>query len=109
MNSPVIYKTNDKNQLHCEDGPAMIQADGSAYYYVNGALHREDGPAIINSNGNVFWLINGQPHRADGPSSILSDGTVSYHLYGISYTKEEFEDAKAHRQNVRKLLTSAWV
>jgi len=45
---------------HREDGPAIIEADGSQSWYLNGKLHREDGPAIIEADGSQEWCINGE-------------------------------------------------
>ncbi len=51
-----IYKyciifVNNKNLLHREDGPAIINSDGNKTWYQNGKFHREDGPTVINSDG----------------------------------------------------------
>lgn len=56
---------NSKNQLHREDGPAMVWADGTRKWYYNGVLHREDGPAIewgsTRSGREDAWYIDGEP------------------------------------------------
>lgn len=109
MRIPILHKTNSNGDLHCNDGPAMISSNSSVYYYVNGKQHRVDGPATIDSQGNMFWMFYDQQHREDGPAAILNDGTVGYYLHDICYSKDEFIEAKKHRENVRKLLTSAWV
>ena len=92
----VIYTLNGHE--HRDDGPAVIQPDGTSYWYNHGAKHREDGPATIIpaqdpslpdhlewwfngrrhrgnglpavecSNGNLYWFVHGQPHREDGPA-----------------------------------------
>ncbi len=49
---------NDKNEIHREDGPAVIYRKGRNEWYINGNLHRVDGPAVIYSNGTQFWYIN---------------------------------------------------
>lgn len=50
---------NDRGEYHCEDGPAVIWANGDKFWYKNGLRHRLDGPAIIYSNGDIYWYING--------------------------------------------------
>jgi hypothetical protein len=41
--------------------PEMIEyADGSKYWFLNGALHREDGPAIEYADGSKAWFLNGK-------------------------------------------------
>lgn len=59
MTSPSIRRTNEANQLHCEDGPAVVWPNGDEYYYINGMLHREDGPAVVRANGTKYWALNG--------------------------------------------------
>lgn len=49
---------NENNQLHREDGPAIIWKDGTEYWYLNGEYHREDGPAVIFNNGKKRWFLN---------------------------------------------------
>jgi hypothetical protein len=54
--------------LHREDGPAVIEPDGSVEYWVNGERHREDGPAVIPHRGKHEWWVRGNRHRTDGPA-----------------------------------------
>lgn len=60
-----IYKKN--GLLHREDGPALILADGTKYWYNEGKLHRLDGPAI---ESDIFreWFQYGYLHRIGGPA-----------------------------------------
>lgn len=44
---------------HKENGPAVIWASGSMFWYKDGILHREDGPAIIWDDGNMQWYKDG--------------------------------------------------
>ena len=50
---------NAENQIHREDGPAVVWASGTKYWYINGKLHREDGPACEYAYGSKFWYIHG--------------------------------------------------
>ena len=54
-----IWK-NEKGQIHREDGPAVINSDGTHEWWLNGKLHREDGPAIVRNDGLYQWWINGK-------------------------------------------------
>ena len=42
---------NSKDQLHREDGPAIVRMDGSMAWYRNDLRHREVGPAVVDANG----------------------------------------------------------
>lgn len=33
-----------------------------------GHFHREDGPAILYADGSCSWWLNGKRHRVDGPA-----------------------------------------
>jgi len=41
-------------------------------------LHRENGPAILENNGSEKWFLNGQLHRDYGPAVIYADGSKFY-------------------------------
>ena len=49
----VIWK-NSKGQHHREDGPALVYASGTAYWYLNDKCHREDGLAILEASGTKY-------------------------------------------------------
>lgn len=49
---------NDLNQLHKEDGPALITSTAK-YYFFCGELHRTDGPAVISITGRQDYFIDG--------------------------------------------------
>ena len=51
---------NKNDQLHCDDGPAVMFSDGTEEWYQNGKRHRDDGPAIIWSDGIQKWYKNGE-------------------------------------------------
>ena len=60
-----------KDYYHREDGPSIIQKDGTEMWHIHGKLHREDGPAVAFSStwlGLEAWWINGMLHRGDGPA-----------------------------------------
>lgn len=57
---------NDANQLHRDDGPAVITPEGGLRWYQNGKQQRSDGPSHIDPNcgayfdNNMFVSILGQ-------------------------------------------------
>ena len=73
---------------HCEDGPAVIRADGRKEYWVGGKQHREDGPAVIGSDGYKEYWVDGKLHREGGPAVIRADGWEEYRV-----------DGKRHRED----------
>jgi len=77
--------------LHCEDGPAVINTDGTQSWYVNGVRHREDGPAFININEHQEWFLNGKHHREDGPAVIWKDGKQAWFVNGNRISDEEIK------------------
>ena len=50
---------NDQSQVHRDDGPAIVRADGRKDWFVNGLRHRLDGPAIDYGHGRKEWFIDG--------------------------------------------------
>ncbi len=58
----------------------MRYRDYRDYRDSNNELHREDGPALIWINGDKVWWIHGERHREDGPAIIYSDDSKSYWL-----------------------------
>jgi len=68
--------------LHREDGPAVVQADGTVAYWVEGKRHRVDGPAVVGNDGTVAYWVEGKLHRTDGPAVVWANGTVEYWVEG---------------------------
>ncbi len=77
-----IEYCNKKDQIHREDGPAVIRADGTQYWFKNGKCHRDDGPAVIYPDGTQCWLKNDKYHREDGPAVIRADGSREWYKNG---------------------------
>ena len=73
-------------KLHCDDGPAWIDADGSRGWYNDGKLHRIDGPAWIDADGRQEWRKDGEFHCEDGPAWIGADGEQEWYLDGVRYS-----------------------
>jgi hypothetical protein len=56
-----IELRNNRGELHSfNDEPAVIESNGTKYWYKNGKLHREDLPAVICPNGIKFYYNNGK-------------------------------------------------
>ena len=64
--------------------------------------HRSDGPAIESSNGRKIWFNNLMCHREDGPAVVWEDGRHQYYLNNKEYSKkdywEEIERLKKERE-----------
>ncbi len=76
-------KWRDKRgQYHRDDGPAIIEVDGTQHWYQHGEIHRDDGPARVELNGSQKWLYRGQLHRDDGPAVISPDGYQAWYQNG---------------------------
>jgi hypothetical protein len=72
---------NKDGQLHCDNGPAIIFANGNKHWYKNGLLHREDGPAMEELYKHC-WYINGKLHRKNNPAIIFCSGVEHWYLDG---------------------------
>ena len=93
----VEYRHTVTMQLHREDGPAIIHANGHEEWIQNGQRHRPDGPAIIGVNGIKEWYQNGKLHRIDGQAIEIPEGFSARHwnfnnwwLEGIVYDFNEW-------------------
>ena len=69
----------------------VTSSQGTRRYFNNAnQLHREDGPAIISPNGTKLWYQNGSLHRTDGPAIIWCDGAKEWWIDGEEYTQQEY-------------------
>ena len=84
------YWRNANSELHRLDGPAIVWADGSKEWYVDGIQHRLDGPAIEWTNGEKRWYVNGKKHRLDGPAAEWANGNKAWWINGKQYTEKGF-------------------
>ena len=78
------------DRLHRLDGPAVIRADGTQIWYLNGQCHREDGPAFIEADGSQSWYRNNKRHREDGPAVIWPDGSQFWYINGKIYDFDDY-------------------
>ena len=85
-------KYYDGDVLHREDGPAVEDASGNKWWYINGQLHREDGPAAEYADGSKVWWINDKLHRLDGPAIEYAGGGRFWWIDDRHLTEEEFNN-----------------
>jgi hypothetical protein len=81
MQATFYYMDNHTSDTH--DGSQNVVKieweNGAVEHYQNGVLHKEDGPALIHANGSREYWINGQRRtREFGPSIEWADGTIDY-------------------------------
>ena len=83
--------------LHSFNGlPAIVRADSTRAWYLNGVLHRDNKPAIIKADGTLIWYQLGKLHRdGDLPALIWADGTHYWYQHG-----------KLHRDNGPAIVCS---
>jgi hypothetical protein len=69
---------------HNEEGPALLFASGTAYYYLNGKRNRKGGlPTITGPGGYEEYHVDSKLHRDnDLPAKIDWDGTKYYFQHG---------------------------
>ncbi len=44
--------------------------------------------------GTVVYYMEGKMHNWDGPAFIPVDGKPQYYIYGVKYSREDWEAAK---------------
>ena len=86
----IEYRDTD-GIVHRIYGPARISKKYNVQeWYKNGLRHRENGPAVIHKN-NMVWFYEGELHRLDGPAVIEQGGPKQYWIYGVKYSKKQYE------------------
>lgn len=64
------------------DEPAVIDANGSKQWWINGEIHRENKPAVIFANGDTQWWHHGLLHRLNGPAIETYNGMPQWWING---------------------------
>lgn len=82
---------NEKGELHLENAPAIVRANGDQLWYKNNRCHRKDGPAVERSDGYKVWYRHGRRHRKDGPAVVRPDGVERWYWDGKKVTPEQHE------------------
>ena len=103
-NGKVRYYDED-GLPHRDDGPAVIDDDGTEIWYQHGTFHREDGPAVHGPSGNKTWYQKGRIHRTDGPAVVKANGHVEYWIHGIVMGEDRFNQI-VHQSTAG--LTFSW-
>lgn len=82
-----MQEKRDKYLTILEDGTKIWKS-------LDGKYHQEDGPAIEEASGDKYWFINGSLHRLDGPASEFADGSKEWFINNQQIpvkSQEEFE------------------
>lgn len=72
---------DDYNQLHREDGPAIIYKSGEFHNYVHGSNNLPDRPAGFFRSGYYIWRKNGFLNRSDGPAMDYPNGLKVWYVF----------------------------
>lgn len=99
----------ETKELHREDGPAYIAANGYEAWYKMGKLHRLDGPAQILPGVYKVWRKDGNYHREDGPAIEYEYGGKHWYLDGEKLTEAEWKERVNPKQKLHQELTVAEV
>ena len=118
-----VTYTNSKGQIHRENGPAIIMADGTEKWFFNNKLHRDgDKPAIYNKDMTIVkYYKNGDCHRdGDMPAIFDKDGSTYYYkngklhrdgdnpaIIGGNGTQSYYKDNQLHRDGDKPAIISA--
>jgi hypothetical protein len=88
-----VMLTKEQHQEKMKGKPTKkMHGDGKGYeYHLLGLFHREDGPAIVYADGSQFWYLNGKCHRVDGPAAITASGEKTWYLDGKRVTEQQFK------------------
>ena len=86
----ITYR-NASGQLHNPNGPAIIWADGSKFYWINGKRHNPNGPAMVYADGRKEYYINGKKLSEAKFKAWQAEQTAPLHnktkvIDGIEYT-----------------------
>jgi hypothetical protein len=78
------------DELHREDGPAVVHKNGTRSWWKHGQRHCVDSPAIEWDDGVKEWYLNGKCHREDGPAMECANGTKYWYINDNELTEAEF-------------------
>jgi hypothetical protein len=74
----------------------QVDADGTTRWYIKDQLHREDGPAVVGADGTKYWFRYNKKHNQHGPAVEFSDGDKFWYLNGKHLSEEEHKAALNH-------------
>jgi hypothetical protein len=82
----IVLRLAQRN-VHAEGGYTDVEiVNGVTKYTLDGDLHREDGPALISAQGDENWYLNGLRHRVGGPAIVTRNGAQFYYVAGQRVT-----------------------
>ena len=91
-----------------KNGLVKDKVNGFERWYLNDQLHREDGPALINIfTGSKSWYKYGLLHRESGPA-FLNGLVKQWYLEGKNLTEDEFNqwlEKKQLNENLQSTLS----
>jgi len=90
--------------LHRTDGPAIEEAYGDKYWFIDGKLHRTDGPAVEWADGTKYWYVDGECHRADGPAVESASGSKRWYVDGERCSRKQFKALMREVENLSDVL-----
>lgn len=67
----------------------VIKILKDTFYLKDDELHRDDGPAIVFGNGIEFWFKEGKLHRDNGPAIVDKNEIMQFWLDGKVATNDE--------------------
>lgn len=77
-------------------------------WYVDGIHHREDGPAIIDTDGTEYWIRHNNFHRVDGPAFCDPRGHREFYLNGVNYKIDDWLELLDISPAEKVLLKMQW-
>ena len=90
-------------RFHKDDGPAIVDCEGSRIWFRHGLRHRDDDlPGYEAKNGDKAWYKDGKLHREGKPAIEYADGKAEWWLQGMKLTDDEVMGYK------EKLLKEEW-
>jgi len=75
-----------------KESKPMKNKFGDIYWRLStGYYHREDGPAVIQIDGTKIWYKYGRIHREGGPAVEFKNILFQWYIEGVKYTEEEYK------------------
>jgi hypothetical protein len=77
---------DDAGRLRRTSGPARVSPSGREEWFRHGRLHREDGLALIHANGSVKYYLDGEGLQPENVWQFPHFKAVDSQLTGRSET-----------------------
>ena len=91
--------------MNYEKYEVRVYKDGEVNWLgEEGRLHRLNGPAVICADGSEFYYHHGKLSRLDGPAAIYADGSKGWWIDNRKYTEAEFHKKVAELNNDGKVV-----